>query len=227
MPTATVAPTATVTVEPTATAPVSSSVALNPSKDNTLYESSTGTVSNGAGSSLFAGNTNGTLSRRALISFDVAGNIPARSTITAVSLKLNMSRTVAGGEPAELHRVLADWGEGTSAGDGQQGRGGPASPGDATWIHRFSGGETWGAPGGDFSPTVSATITVAGLGAYIWASAQMIADVQGWLDDTSTNFGWLLRGSEAGLQTAKRFDSREASNPSNRPELTIEFTPPA
>jgi hypothetical protein len=55
----------------------------------------------------------------------------------------------------------------------------------------------------------------------------MIADVQGWLDDTSTNFGWLLRGSEAGLQTAKRFDSREVSNPSNRPELTIEFTPPA
>ena len=200
---------------------------LNPSKDNTLYQDDSGAVSNGAGGFFFAGNNNRRLARRALIAFDVAGNIPAGSTITTVSLTLNVSRTQAGGEPVELHRLLADWGEGASVGAGNQGGGGAAAPGDATWIHRFSGGETWAAPGGDFSPTVSANITVGVGGAHTWSSAQMVADVQGWLNDPSSNFGWLLSGPEAGPQTAKRFDSKEASNPANRPALTIEFTPPA
>ena len=52
----------------------------------------------------------------------------------------------------------------------------------------------------------------------------MLADVQGWLDDPSTNFGWLLLGNESGTRTTKRFDSKDNPTEANRPALTIEFT---
>ncbi len=226
-PTATTAPQPTATPASTAAPSVNSPVTLSPSKDNTLYQSATGTVSNGAGGFLFAGNTNGSLARRALVAFDVAGAIPAGSTVTSVTLTLNVSRTQAGGETFDLHRLLADWGEGTSLGVGNQGGGGAASPGDATWIHRFSPGQTWAAPGGDFSPTVSASTSVGRAGAHTWSADQMVADVQGWLDDPSTNLGWLVKGAEIGPQSAKRFHSREAASAADRPTLTVEFTPPA
>ena len=61
-------------------------VTLSPAKDNTIY--SEGELSNGAGTSLFAGTTgdldNGAL-RRALLAFDVAGSIPAGSARTLSS----------------------------------------------------------------------------------------------------------------------------------------------
>jgi hypothetical protein len=55
----------------------------------------------------------------------------------------------------------------------------------------------------------------------------MIADVQGWVDDPSQNFGWVLIGDEAGAQTAKRFDAKDHPTGSLRPMLTVEFDPPA
>ncbi len=115
-------------------------VAITPSKDNTLYESASGSLSNGAGQHFFAGRTDvlaGALIRRALLTFDIAGNIPAGSTIINVTLMLNMSRTnlAAGPRTVSLHRVLADWGEGTSDPLGGGGGGAAATLGDTTWIH--------------------------------------------------------------------------------------------
>jgi hypothetical protein len=54
----------------------------------------------------------------------------------------------------------------------------------------------------------------------------MVADVQGWLDDPSSNFGWLLVGNEGENGTAKRFDSKENPVAERSPSLTIEFTLP-
>jgi Ca2+-binding RTX toxin-like protein len=51
----------------------------------------------------------------------------------------------------------------------------------------------------------------------------MVADVQSWLDDPSTNFGWLLRADE-GLTSSKAFASREAADAAQRPVLTIAYT---
>ena len=50
----------------------------------------------------------------------------------------------------------------------------------------------------------------------------MVADVQAWLDNPASNFGWLMLGDETAIATAKRFDTRESASP---PMLTIEFTP--
>jgi vacuolar-type H+-ATPase catalytic subunit A/Vma1 len=59
-------------------------------------------------------------------------------------------------------------------------------------------------PGGDFSATVSASQSVGAIGTDTWAStAQMVADVQSWLNNPSSSYGWLVKGSNTNT-TAKR-----------------------
>jgi hypothetical protein len=189
---------------------VAATVTLTTSKDNTLYESASGTLSNGAGSYFFAGKTRTGLIRRGVIAFDVAGNIPAGSTITGVVLTLHVSRTKhTTSETVELRRLLASWGEGTSDATAEEGGGAPATAGDATWIHRSYNTLLWTSAGGDFTGTASSIAAVGGTGNYTWSSAQMVADVQSWLNNPSGNFGWIVLGNEAETQTAKRFDTRE------------------
>jgi len=200
-------------------------VNINPSKDNTLYEYDPLDVdrSNALGFHFFAGETGMNELRRGVLAFDIAGNVPSGSTITAVSLSVNMSRTPTNtAYVMELHRLLADWGEGTSVAPGEEGDGAPATPNDATWRHRFFDTIFWSAEGGDFSATVSASQLVSTVGPYTWSSAQMVADVQAWLDNPAGNFGWVMLGDETTIATAKRFDTRESASP---PMLTIQFTP--
>src|SRR5437899_9060299 len=182
---------------------------IMPSKDNTLYEydPAEGDHSNGAGFHFFAGeNAMGEL-RRGVLAFDIAGAIPPGSTITAVSLSMNMSMTPTGAVTVELHKLLADWGEGTSHAPMGEGDGAPATPNDATWRHRFFDSVFWTTQGADFSATVSASQSVGGIGQYTWSSAQMVADVQAWLDNPTSNFGWLVLGDESTIAVAKRFDT--------------------
>jgi hypothetical protein len=55
-------------------------------------------------------------------------------------------------------------------------------------------------------------------------SEPMRHDVQSWIDNPSSNFGWLLRStSEASPKTARRFGSREDFL--NTPLLRIEYEP--
>src|SRR6266436_1832424 len=199
-------------------------ISITPSKDNTLYEydPADGDTSNALGFHLFAGKTAMGELRRGVLAFDIAGTVPAGSTITGVTLSMNMSRTpLSVAYPVELHKLLADWGEGTSQAPGEEGDGAPATPNDATWRHRFFDTIFWTAQGGDFSATVSASQSVGGIGQYTWSSAQMVADVQSWLDNAASNFGWLVLGDETAIGTAKRFDTRESASP---PVLTIEYT---
>ena len=152
-----------------------------------------------------------------------AGNIPAGSTILGVTLSLNMSMTPSGTpRTTELHKLLADWGEGTSQASGGEGEGAPATTNDATWRHRFFDTIFWTAEGGDFSATVSASQSVGAVGMYTWSSPPMVGDVQSWLNNPATNFGWLVLGDESEILTAKRFDTRESASP---PVLTIQYTP--
>ena len=200
-------------------------VNINPSKDNTLYEYDPldGDKSNALGFHFFAGETGMNELRRGVLAFDIANNIPPGAMITAASLSLNMSRAPTTNPYAmELHKLLADWGEGTSIASGEEGDGAPATPNDATWRHRFFDAIFWTTQGGDFSATVSASQMVGGVGQYTWSSAQMVADVQGWLDNPASNFGWLMLGDESVFLTAKRFDTRESANP---PVLAITYVP--
>ena len=118
-------PTATVTPSP-----VRGSVTIQASKDNTLFEDEAGSLSSGAGPFLFVGRVGSGEIRRGVIAFDLAS---------------------AGPEPASLHRLLTNWGEGTSVATG--GGGSTSTAGDATWVHTHYDTAPWDTPGGDFAPT--------------------------------------------------------------------------
>lgn len=197
---------------------------ISPEKDNTLYESETD-LSNGAGSFLFTGTTGNNLKRRALLKFDISGNVPGGAVITAAELKMHMSRTTAGDETVSIHRVLSDWGEGTSNADANEGSGAIADSGEATWSYSFYTTNQWQNEGGDFDTTITAASIIGGTGDYTFGTSdKMISDLQNWLDNPAENFGWALIGNESSSKTAKRFDSRENSSENNRPVLTVTFT---
>src|SRR2546422_8683691 len=85
------------------------SININPSKDNTLYEfvPADGDLSNALGFHFFAGEAGMGDLRRGVLAFDIAGNIPAGSTILGVTLSLNMSRTSSDtARNVELHSLL-------------------------------------------------------------------------------------------------------------------------
>ncbi len=202
-------------------------IQIIPSKDNTLYETDDGDSSNGAGTRLFIGKTGDNAQfrkRRAVLQFDLNG-IPSNSTINSASLEITVSNVPPDGFSfdANLHLLLADWGEGSSNGSGN---GSSATTNDATWLHRFYDTLTWNTEGGDFFSTASAitkfnvntneTVTFS-------SNSGLIADVQMWLDNPAMNFGWILLGDEISNQNARGISSRESGA---APTLTIDFTAP-
>jgi hypothetical protein len=165
--------------------------------------------------------------KRALLQFDIAGTIPANATITNATLQLEASLISGSTTNVTVNKVLAQWGEGTSDATGDESTGAAATTNDATWTHRLYPGTTWTTTGGQYNATASATTAVTGTGTYLWTSAAIISDVEGWLNSPSSNFGWILLGVESG-NTQKRFDSRQfIANPAQRPKLIVTYTLPA
>ena len=203
-------------------------VVLAASSDNTIW-SDGGNLSNGAGALLYAGRTlrSGEL-RRALLRFPVAGSVPAGAVVQSVRVHLYMDRRSESSAFAmSLHRVLGEWGEGTSNAGDPGGYGADATSGDVTWTRRFWGqaASAWTLPGGDFA-AASATVPVGDVAPYTWGSTPgLVADVQGWINAPSSNFGWLLRGDESASGSAKRFLSRESAYTTLRPQLEITYLP--
>ena len=196
-------------------------------KDNTLFQSTSGSLSNGAAPHIWVGRNSSGNIRRGVLAFDVSGNIPAGASIQSATLTLNLSRAGTTPKPTQgitVHRLLANWGEGASN-SGSGGGGAQAEAGDATWIHTFFGTSTWSNSGGDFISSPSATTLVGGEGFHSWTSEQMARDVQSWLDAPAGNFGWLLRGIES-ARSARRFDSRENGALYLRPVLLVEYSLP-
>lgn len=200
-------------------------------KDSTLY-SEDASVSNGSGPHFYVGQTNSTNNRRGVIAFDFACTIPAGATINSASLTLHVSRspfTNSNAQPVALCPLTADWGEGASDAGAPGGSGVSAEDNDATWSHRFWPVVTWATAGGDYlSASASVMVPHTNNGFATWPSnAALVADVQGWLNNSTTNFGWILVGDESAIGTARRFDTRENFTSGFRPALTVMFTPSA
>src|SRR5262249_17726522 len=151
--------------------------------------------SNGAGEFFIAGTTGTSAINRSLLKFDIAGSIPPGAVIMNVRLQLHVSLTNShvGAVDMELHKVTSDWGEGTSNAGAQAGNGVSATTNDATWVNNFYPSSVWNVAGGDFNSAVSAVQTVDTTGFYFWNSFGMTKDVQGWLTNPSSNFGWMLK----------------------------------
>jgi hypothetical protein len=211
-------------------------VIFQPVADTTLIETE---PDNNLGGAPFvnAGITQNFTKNHGLFRFDIAGHIPSQSKITGAELILEVTHSPRDGfAPAEfgLHRLLVPWGEGNKIADDptHPGLGAPATTNEATWNDRFAfTTNRWNVPGAavtnDYSPVVTAQQTIYSLGDSPYAfesTSAMVADVQSWLDEPQTNFGWLLKTlSEVENFTARSFGSREDAN--HPPLLVVDFIP--
>ena len=159
----------------------------------------------------------------------IDADVPPNALIISATLRVFVSKNPIFPHQAEafaLHRVLSDWGEGASDAPGEEGGGGPAELGDATWS--FS----------HYSPTPTqrrttrlhrgrvATIIGDAPQFYRWHHTPgMLADLMTWLRSPADNHGWIIVGNETDDYTARRFNSRENGNVSTRPVLTVEYVP--
>jgi hypothetical protein len=200
------------------------------SKDATIFNDGVGAVASGAAKEFYAGLAGSNSSypvRRALLAFDVAGAIPAGSTIQSVQLRLELLQVapLSGPKIFTLRRLTSDWNEGPTV--GFSGGGGTSQAGDVTWVHTNYPGSLWATPGGDFVAGTSASLTIGSVGTYTFLStATLVSDVQLWLDTPAQSFGWILAGPETGTKNARKFAARNADTAAFRPQLTVTYLPP-
>lgn len=196
-------------------------VTLLPAADTTLMEISPDN-NFGSGGTFTAGGRSDGGRNRALLWFDIANNVPAGATINSVTLRVTVIAARGPNSIFDLHELLAPWNEGAGA---DYGLGSPALPGEVTWNDRLAPDTSWLMAGGDFVNSPSASVFIGGQANYTFLSTSaLVDDVQGWLNNPASNFGWLLRSeSENTPGTIRRFGSRQAG--ASAPALTIEFTP--
>ena len=207
---------------------------LTPDADTTLAEVSPG--GNFGGADFFNTGTAGNRrTNRGLLHFSLSP-LPAGASLQSAELIMDVSRQPEDGlegSTFELHRMLVSWGEGAGVPDPlHPGRGVPATPGEATWTHRFAGTSlTWSAPGGasalDFVAAASSEVNVLGVNDSPYTvpgTPSMLQDVELWRNDPESNHGWLLLSQSEGIQyTARSFSSREGLSP---PVLRLTYTVP-
>jgi hypothetical protein len=222
-------------------------------QDATLF-GGTPADNSSSGPGMFVGSDGQGRPKRGLIEFDIPAYVPSDATITSAVLTLYLGQVAGsggGGGSADqtprtirLFGVTTDWAGSTNGttgfpgpGFGGTGQGFPANIGDATWNYAKYNTVPWNTPGGggDFVSTESAD-TVVGQSvntAYSWGStAQMISDVQGWLDGIFPNYGWLLENDSEALQTTFRaFYTREGAVEQGlaqfAPDLVVSYVVPA
>jgi hypothetical protein len=162
---------------------------------------------------------------RVLVRFDLSP-VPASATITAAHFTLQVLKEnfSAVDSRVGMHRMLKAWAEGQQMGS----NGSPAEDGESTWSDRLKGSEAWGAGGGkagtDFEADASSTVTFHNSESYTWPSTPaLVADLQGWLTQPGSNFGWMLMSQdEESSFTSRRVASREVDELG--PQLVVEYS---
>ena len=201
---------------------------IEPARDATLYEDAAGGLANGTGRNLFSGRTGDNAefgSRRSLLYFNVTRDLPPDAEIHNAAIRMRCTKIPVGGSDTtqSLYRVTRAWNEGPTAALGAGGAGAVSQTGDVTWLHTFYDTSLWASPGGDYIASARATLPVGDTGVYTWRDNKLVLDVTDWLADPASNYGWMLIGDETVDKTARRYDSREATNPANRPVLIVQY----
>lgn len=154
---------------------------------------------------------------RGLLKFSGISAIPAGSTIDSVTLVGNENADTTS-TTIRIHRVLQNWVED-----------------EATW-NSYSTGNGWDSAGAstDGTDRVAATSDTynsdsSASGDITLTGSGLVTDVQGWVDGTFANYGWLLAGEDAegvhpGSANYVRWGSSNNSTAGNRPEITIDYT---
>lgn len=147
-----------------------------------------------------------------LIAFSGIASIPAGSTITDAKIWIKLSGDGGGTPTYSAQRLLRNWLES-----------------QATW-NVWTTGNNWttaGAlsDGNDRSATVAATGSVGGSSIYYsFTGANLITEVQNWLDGVNSNYGVVLERTDGANDSKfKRFTSSDGANGS-RPYLEVTYT---
>lgn len=194
-------------------------------RDNILYETIDGSLSNALGQYLYVGNQNSGARRRSVLWFDLS-QIPAGVTVIDAEVRLFCNSSQGGATTVTLKRLLQDWGEGNSQAGGNEGNGAPATLGDATWLHTFYPNQFWSSPGGTFVPDASASVSISAQNtSYTWSGPTLVQDVRHWLHMPGANFGWILQGNEESSSNTKRFDSSNVASVTRQPRLIVSYLP--
>lgn len=172
----------------------------------------------GSTSPITAGTTGpaaGFKSSRGLLRFSLSNSIPSDAIITSAALTVKVIQAPPMPAPStfDLRKLLRAWNE------------------SSTWNTRLQPSSPWSASGAsapvDFSSIVTQTNSIPGTGTYTFISnSNMVADVQSWVLNPGSNFGWILISESQGVAfTERQFASRE--DMPNAPALVVQFTVPA
>ncbi len=143
-----------------------------------------------------------------LIRWDLSSIAPG-NTIASAAITVNASNGT--NQDYEIYAALRAWTEG--AANWSQ------ATASTTWEQEGARGAT------DRGTTVLGTVT-GGIGQRtLVLNAAGIAQIQQWIDNPATNFGFII--SDDSATDGIIFASREAGNTNNRPRLSLSFAPPA
>jgi hypothetical protein len=159
---------------------------------------------------------------RMLIAFNLAG-IPSSATVTGCTLGVNVTQRTSP-TPGHIRRLCGEhWLDGDGQGELQ-----------ATW-NAWKTGSSWGSPGASSTASCSAggDYTTAGEVAYTppggtgpFTFPALTALCQ---DAVAQRGGWLRlrisQDSESTQGNVIKFDSSDAGTATNRPKLTVSWTP--
>jgi hypothetical protein len=156
----------------------------------------------------------GTIPLVGLLRFDVSALPPGQAILDATISLIPVSGNPS--DAIDLYRVLEPWTEGTQTGNN----------GVASWTDRMLG-VAWTTAGcnapGSRDSTSLATFhppgTPTGVAATVALDAAGVAVVQGWIANPASNAGFAIVTTGSG--TPWLFPSREASQPTQRPVLTL------
>jgi hypothetical protein len=186
------------TIQPNATAGKDTWLeALNPNNNN------------GVDTWLYVGKQSGSGDRRQriLLEFNLS-NIPSNAVVTSAILEL--TALSGSGLTLNVHRATTSWTEGSGlnsiSGDG------------ATW-NNATGSAAWTTAGGDFNSTVFASNSTNAAGTLTFDVTTL---VQGWVNGTWTNKGFLLKHNDETSNGREQFNSSDVA--SGKPKLTINYT---
>jgi hypothetical protein len=220
--------------------------------DDTLFQSGDSLSLGDPG--IFVGTDSNTSFKYGLMAFNVSG-IPSDATITGVTLDLYIGQVAGSGggmvvnsgapRTISVYDESQAWGASTNAVGATSfaghGQGSTANPGDATWSDasynsNSSLATAWssGSPANVTSSSV-ALATTSGIPGTTsaevqWSSAGLVTEVQGWVDDPSSNNGLaLVNANSSSSQSFLAFwGAQGATNAGNglAPDLVVTYSVP-
>ena len=143
-----------------------------------------------------------------MIRWDIS-SIPPGSTVESAEITFNITDPTT--SVYELYQLTRSWDEGV-----------------VSWT-AATGVDNWDTAGAqaatDRNSTVLGELSIATTGIYTFSlNTDGVAAVQSWVDAPATNQGIIIANSTSG--NGVDFNSRELGAASNRPKLTVTYTPP-